>query len=159
MILGRYESPCGCIVVAIDGDIVHGLWFEGQRHFGRTITADAVYGEHPLLDKVFAWLDGYFAGNFSEFAFPLAPYGSAKEQQVRSAMLSLAPGTTVSYTELAAIAGLPHAVRAVASMVAKNPFIIVVPCHRVVGKDGSLTGYAAGLERKRALLELERQSS
>mgnify|MGYP000089066258 CR=1 FL=1 len=159
MTIGYYNSPIGRLTVAVEDAGVAGIWCEGQKYYGATIKAGASEGDHPLLSAVYNWLDNYFAGNNPDFTLPLLPASSPLANNVRKAMLDIPYGCTVSYSELAVQAGMPKAVRAVAAAVGRNPFLLLVPCHRVVGKDGSLTGYAAGLERKAYLLELERQSS
>jgi methylated-DNA-[protein]-cysteine S-methyltransferase len=101
-------------------------------------------------------LDAYFAGELTEFTIPLAPRGSAFRERVWAALDRIAYGTTVSYGELAGMAGLPRrSVRAVGGAVGANPLTVIRPCHRVMGANGSLTGYAGGLDRKRRLLTLE----
>ncbi len=159
MTLGKYISPLGEITIAVEDDCLAGLWFERQKYYGSEIKADASFGEHPLLDKTKEWLDVFFSGKEPEFSLPLAPARTESVARVREAMLSIPYGSTISYSELALKAGMPLAVRAVAGMVARNPFIIMVPCHRIISKNGNLTGYAAGLDRKKKLLEIEHQSS
>lgn len=159
MILGKYDSPIGELTIAVENDCLHGVWLKDQKYFGSRIKTDASVGEHPLLDLSYEWLDIYFSGKEPDFSLPLSPAGTTLASLVRQAMLGIPFGTTVSYSQLAESAGRPRAVRAVAGMVAHNPFLIMVPCHRVVGKDGSLTGFAAGLDIKRKLLAIERQSS
>ncbi|CCB77433.1 MULTISPECIES: methylated-DNA--[protein]-cysteine S-methyltransferase [Streptomycetaceae] len=100
-------------------------------------------------------LDAYFAGRLRAFDLPLAPHGSEFRRRVWAALDTVAYGTTVTYRELAAAAGSPGAVRAIGGAVGANPLLVIRPCHRVIGSDGSLTGYAGGLERKRRLLALE----
>lgn len=159
MTLGKYFSPLGEITIAVKDGCVAGLWFEGQKYYGSEIKADASYGEHSLIDKAKDWLKVFFSGKEPPFCLPLATPKTANIARVRKAMLAVPYGTTISYSELAEKAGLGSAVRAVAGIVARNPFIIIVPCHRIISKNGNLTGYAAGLERKEKLLEIERQSS
>lgn len=159
MTLGKYFSPLGEITIAVEDGCVAGLWLKGQKYYGSEIKADASYGEHPLIDKAKDWLNVFFSGKEPTFCLPLATPKTANIARVRKAMLSVPYGTTISYSELAEKAGLGSAVRAVAGIVARNPFIIIVPCHRIISKNGNLTGYVAGLERKEKLLEIERQSS
>ena len=159
MILGKYFSPMGPLTIAVEGDFIVGLWFDDQKYFGSKIKAGACFGEHPLLNKAYEWLEVYFSGLRPEFMLPLYPVETDNLLRVRNAMLAIPYGEVVSYSELAEKAGMPRAVRAVAGMVSRNPIILVVPCHRIIGKNGSLTGYAAGLDRKKILLELEGQSS
>ncbi len=111
--------------------------------------------EEPVLEAAREQLAGYFAGERTGFELPLAPVGTAFQQQVWEALNTIDHGQTRSYGQLAAQLGRPTASRAVAQAIGRNPLAIVVPCHRVIGSDGSLTGYASGLERKRFLLDLE----
>jgi methylated-DNA-[protein]-cysteine S-methyltransferase len=107
------------------------------------------------LDRIGAQLREYFAGKRRKFTFPLAPRGTEFQQRVWEELLRIPYGATVSYRELAARVGNPAAQRAVARANATNPIAVVVPCHRVIGADGTLTGYGGGLDKKRQLLELE----
>ncbi len=117
---------------------------------------DTRSGDAPAsLAALCAALDDYFAGRGAHFDVPLAPAGTAFQQAVWTALRDIPYGATASYAEIARRIGRPRAVRAVGAANARNPIAIVVPCHRVIGADGALTGYAGGLERKRALLELE----
>ncbi len=110
-----------------------------------------------LAQKAVRQLDRYFSGNLQTFDLPLAPARTPFLSAVRDALCSIPYGSTVSYSELACMAGYPKAVRAAALACRNNPLPFIVPCHRVVGKNGSLTGYSGGLPLKHALLELERQ--
>lgn len=151
----RYASPLGPMIVAATERGVAGVWFEGQRHMPDN-SAWAFAPHHPLLRRAIAQLDDYFAGRRSTFDLPLDLHGgSAFQQMVWHALLAIPPGGTTSYGDLSAQIGKPTAVRAVGAAVGRNPVSIVVPCHRVLGRDGSLTGYAGGLDRKTALLQLE----
>jgi methylated-DNA-[protein]-cysteine S-methyltransferase len=112
--------------------------------------------DHPVLQKTSQQLAEYFAGQRRQFDVPLdLSYGTAFQQSVWQALLGIARGATASYGEVSARIGRPAAVRAVGSAIGRNPVSIIVPCHRVLGAHGALTGYAGGLERKRALLRLE----
>lgn len=151
----RCASPLGTVIVAATGRGLAGLWFEGQRHLPDTSgwpTAD----DHPVLRQAVAQLADYFAGRRTVFDLPLdLQGGTAFQQSVWRALLAIPRGGTTSYAALGERIGQPQAARAVGAAVGRNPLSIVVPCHRVVGTDGSLTGYAGGLERKTALLKLE----
>ena len=161
--LDRYESPLGGITLAGDGDALTGLWFDGQTYFPEGLPA----GSHACTqaaDRVFAqaaeWLDVFFSGREPDFTPPLHPEGSDFRKAVWRILLSIPRGQTLTYGEIAArIAGersLPRmSAQAVGGAVGHNPISIIIPCHRVIGSDGSPTGYAGGLERKRRLLELE----
>ena len=151
-LLTNYASPLGEIVLAADGDALIGLWFSGQAHFGAGLR-DAQDGDCAVLREAKVWLDDYFAGKTPETLPKLRPRGTAFQKRVWAELQRIPRGETATYGELAAKLG-SHA-RAVGGAVGRNPISIMIPCHRVVGKDGSLTGYAGGTERKAALLELE----
>ena len=151
-LITRYDSPLGEIVLAADGDALIGLWFEGQAHFGAGL-GDAAEGDCAVLREAKAWLDDYFAGKTPVTRPKLAPRGTAFQQRVWQALLEIPRGETVTYGALAA--KLHSHARAVGGAVGRNPISILIPCHRVIGADGSLTGYAGGAERKRRLLKLE----
>ena len=118
---------------------------------GNALAADA----NPVATQLQAQLDEYFAGQRREFDLPLSPVGTEHQQRVWQELLRIPFGTTITYSELAQRIGNPKSVRAVGRANGANPIWIVIPCHRVVGADGSLTGYAGGVEVKRKLLELE----
>ena len=152
-----YESPLGKILLAADDAGMMGAWFYGQRYFARGLehAEKNAEAEAPVLATVRLWLDAYFAGERPGVAnVPLAPRGTAFQRRVWGALLTIPYGETRTYGELAAELG--SSPRAIGAAVGKNPISVIVPCHRVLGADGSLTGYAGGLDRKRALLELER---
>jgi methylated-DNA-[protein]-cysteine S-methyltransferase len=151
----RFESPLGPMIVAATARGLAGVWFEGQRHLPDS-AAWPHDSSHPVLKKAVAQLREYFAGKRTTFDLPLdLQGGTAFQQSVWQALLSIPRGGTTSYGVLSQRIGKPAAVRAVGAAVGRNPLSIVVPCHRVLGADGSLTGYAGGLERKTALLHLE----
>jgi len=151
----RYDSPLGPMIVAATDTGLAGLWFEGQRHMPDTSSWPHA-PEHPVLLDAMAQLRDYFAGRRTRFELPLdLQGGTAFQQSVWHALLAIPAGGTTSYGDISQQVGRPAAVRAVGAAVGRNPVSIVVPCHRVLGRDGSLTGYAGGLERKSALLELE----
>ena len=151
-LISRYDSPLGEIVLAAEGDALIGLWFSGQAHFGAGLRG-AVDGDCAVLREAKAWLDDYFAGKAAETLPKLRPRGTAFQQRVWAELLRIPRGETVTYGALAEKLG-SHA-RAVGGAVGRNPISIMIPCHRVVGKNGSLTGYAGGTERKAALLKIE----
>ena len=151
-LISRYDSPLGEIVLAADGDALIGLWFSGQAHFGAGLRG-AADGDCAVLREAKAWLDDYFAGKAPETLPKLRPRGTAFQQRVWAELLRIPRGETATYGALAERLG-SHA-RAVGGAVGRNPISIMIPCHRVVGKDGSLTGYAGGTERKAALLKIE----
>lgn len=144
------------MVLARHGKALCGVWFADQRHFPHDPQWQEL-AHDPVLEKAAGQLDEYLAGERTQFDLPLSLHlGTAFQQSVWQALLGIACGQTLSYAALAQSLGKPRAVRAVAAAVGRNPLSLVVPCHRVLGSDGSLTGYAGGLERKAALLQLER---
>jgi len=155
-----FQSPLGPITLAATARGLTGLWFvEGQRHLPPELTGPTVWPsdtEQPVLKQVSQQLAEYFAGQRSRFEVPLdLACGTAFQQSVWQALLAIPYGGTASYGEVSRRIGKPTAVRAVGTAVGRNPVSIIVPCHRVMGTDGSLTGYAGGLHRKIALLKLE----
>ena len=157
-----YTSPLGSITLASDGEALTGLWFEGQEHFGDSLTDEHTPGEAPVFALAEQWLDLYFSGIEPGFTPPLHLRGTHFRRRVWELLLTVPYGRTVTYGALAArleVLGLPKtSARAVGGAVGRNPISLIIPCHRVIGADGSLTGYAAGLARKRALMELEKTS-
>lgn len=152
------DSPLGELTLACSDRGLCGVWFEGQRHGPQTqvIQGWQPAPDHPLLQATAAQLQDYFAVRRTVFDLPLdLSRGTAFQQAVWQALLSIAAGTHQSYGQLASRLNNPQAVRAVGAAVGRNPVSIIVPCHRVLGSTGQLTGYAGGLERKRALLLLE----
>jgi methylated-DNA-[protein]-cysteine S-methyltransferase len=151
----RYASPLGPMLLAASTRGLAGAWFDGQRHEPdrRGWHEDAT---HPVLRAAIAQLSAWFAGERRSFDLPLdLQAGTAFQQEVWQALLAIPRGATKSYAELAGALGRSQAARAVGAAVGRNPLSIVVPCHRVLGTGGSLTGYAGGLDRKVALLRLE----
>ena len=147
-------SPLGPMTLAAHDTALTGIWFDGQRHQPALETKHAQ--TQPILCEAIAQLEQYFGGTRKQFDLPLDfSGGTAFQQDVWRALLDIAPGTTVSYGTISQRVGRPAAVRAVGAAVGRNPLGIVVPCHRVVGSNGALTGYAGGLDRKIALLQLE----
>jgi methylated-DNA-[protein]-cysteine S-methyltransferase len=155
IVKARYQSPLGPMIVAATARGLAGVWFEGQRHLPDHSNWP-VQADHPVLRQAQVQLAEYFGGHRSSFDLPLdLQGGTAFQRSVWDALLAIPRGGTTSYGTLSRSIGQPAAVRAVGAAVGRNPLSIVVPCHRVVGADGSLTGYAGGLERKTALLRLE----
>lgn len=151
----RWASPLGPMTLARGRQGLIGAWFDGQRHHPGPLAAPT-RGADPLLERAVDALAAYFDGRPEALAdLPLEWHGTAFQQAVWQALRGLVPGSTCSYGELARRAGQPGAVRAVGAAIGRNPLSLIVPCHRVVGHDGRLTGYAGGLERKAALLRLE----
>lgn len=146
------QSPLGVLTLAASDEALMGVWFDTppQAHW---VLSD----EHPVLRQAQQALSEYFAGQRLEFDVPLQPQGTAFQRAVWAQLLTVGYGATSTYGALAAAIGKPQAARAVGAAVGANPLSIIVPCHRIIGRDGSLTGYAWGVERKVALLELEQQ--
>lgn len=154
------DSPPGGVTLASDGESLTGLWFDGQKHFGAGLSGDAREQRLPVFAETERWLKLYFTGTEPDFTPPLRLIGTAFQREVWELLRQIPYGETVSYGALAArIAerrGLARfSAQAVGGAVGRNPISILVPCHRVLGADGSLTGYAGGLEKKAALLGLE----
>lgn len=155
LVAARHASPLGSILLAATHRGLAGLWFEGQRYHPDASKWPIEPG-HPVLAVACKQLDEYFAGERTAFDLPLDLQGGTPFQRsVWQALLGIPAGQRTSYAILSQRIGKPAAVRAVGAAVGRNPVSIVVPCHRVVGTDGSLTGYAGGLDRKTALLHLE----
>jgi methylated-DNA-[protein]-cysteine S-methyltransferase len=151
------DSPCGPLTLVAQGNALCGLYMTEQRHRPDQLT----FGEPDPGADVFARaeteLKEYFAGQRTEFEVPLTLVGTPFQQRVWTALQDIPYGATTSYGELADRLGQPTASRAVGLANGKNPISIIVPCHRVVGASGSLTGYGGGLERKRYLLDFEQE--
>ncbi len=155
--INHYDSPLGSITLASDGTALTGLWFDGQRHFAATLDPDHTERDLPIFREARAWLDVYFAGREPDFTPPLRLNGTDFRRAVWETLQTIPYGHTVTYGALAARLGLPGtSARAVGGAVGRNPISLIVPCHRVVGADESLTGYAGGLQRKAWLLSLEK---
>lgn len=147
-------TPLGPLLLARTRDGLAGAWFEGQRHHPGALFAPR-RDDDALLRRAAGQLAAYFAGHAAAFDVPLDLHGTPFQRRVWQALLAVAPGATTSYARIAADCGVPRAMRAVGAAIGRNPLSIVVPCHRVVGSDGALTGYAGGVHRKQALLALE----
>ena len=153
--IAYYDSPLGRITLACDEAGLTGLWFEGQAHYGEGLSEVHAVGEMPALAEGIRWLDSYFAGSDPGFVPPLNLRGTDFRRAVWRELLTIPFGQTLTYGELAE--RLHTSARAVGGAIAHNPVSLIVPCHRVMGADGSLTGYAGGVERKIKLLELEKR--
>ena len=159
----EYISPLGKILLASDGHALTGLWFEGQKYFAAKLERDHEEKDLPVFAQVAEWLALYFDGEKPAFIPPLTLKGTPFQKEVWEILLEIPFGQTTTYAEIAAeIArrrGLASmSAQAVGSAVAHNPISLIIPCHRVVGSDGSLTGYAGGIEKKEWLLAMERQA-
>jgi methylated-DNA-[protein]-cysteine S-methyltransferase len=154
-----YESPLGRMWLAGGTAGLAGAWFEGQRHFAGPDAAWRVHEQDALLNEARRQLDAYFGGRLRSFSLPLDTRGTAFQQAVWRAIAAVPYGEVVTYGELARRVGAATAARAAGAATGRNPWSIVVPCHRIVGTSGALTGYAGGIARKRALLELEARAA
>ena len=156
----HYDSPLGGILLAADAVGLTGLWFDGQKYFARGLSSEQEERELPVLLEAKRWLDIYFTGKEPEFLPPLHPNGSAFRRSVWEILLQIPYGRTTTYGEIARLLsekrGLTRmSAQAVGGAVGHNEISIIIPCHRVVGTNGSLTGYAGGVDKKMKLLELE----
>jgi methylated-DNA-[protein]-cysteine S-methyltransferase len=150
----RLDTPLGPVTLAATPRGLAGLWFDGQRHHPGPLDAPQDPG-HPQLAAAAEQLADYWRGARREFSLALDPQGTPFQQAVWRALRGIPLGRTSGYGAIARALGKPQAARAVGAAVGRNPVGIVIPCHRVLGADGSLTGYAGGLDRKQALLALE----
>lgn len=174
----EYRSPIGMFTLASDGEHLTGLWLKGQKYFGATLTNGEIdkrgetsvlaeLGELedsannlPLFRHVEQWLDAYFQGKQPELSLPLAPKGSPFRQDVWGILCEIPYGEVITYGDIAKkmaqkLGKDTMSAQAIGGAVGHNPISIIIPCHRVVGANGSLTGYAGGIENKIKLLELE----
>lgn len=148
-----HETPVGPLTLVSDGAALTGVYFAAQKHGSAPAATARADG---ILDAARRQLDSYFAGRRTGFDLPLAPVGTPFQIRVWDALTRIPYGETKSYGAIAAAIGAPKAVRAVGAANGRNPLPVVIPCHRVIGADGSLTGFGGGMERKRMLLDLER---
>ena len=160
--IAHYASPVGRLVLASEGETLVGLWLEGQKYFQSTLSGELCNKEDmQIFNVVRAWLDRYFAGQRPDIAkLPLAPKGSEFHQKVWRLLREIPYGEVVTYgalaEKMAQLAGREHmSAQAIGGAVGHNPISIIIPCHRVVGANGSLTGYAGGVEVKLKLLKME----
>ncbi len=156
----RYDSPMGGILLAADEIGLTGVWFDGQKYFARGLPKERTDRNTPVLSAAKCWLDVYFTGREPDFMPPLNPIGSEFQRAVWELLLQIPYGQTTTYgalaQELAKRQELAHmSAQAVGGAVGRNKISILIPCHRVVGTGGRLTGYAGGVDRKAGLLELE----
>lgn len=159
--ISRYNSPLGIILLAADDTGLTGLWFEKQKYFAAGLDDKCVERELPVFETAKHWLDIYFSGNEPDFTPPLNFIGTEFQKEVWEILLTIPYGRTMSYGEIAKkIAGkrgTEHlSAQAVGGAVGHNKISVIVPCHRVVGSNGSLTGYAGGIDKKVRLLEIEK---
>ena len=155
----EYVSPLGTITLACDDEAIVGLWFNGQRYFGSVLPEVTAQREHPLFAEAGHWLDIYFSGKEPGFLPPLRYDTTPFRKRICDIMLTIPYGKTMTYGEIAAEAARQQGLakmsaQAVGGAVGHNPISLMIPCHRVVGTNGSLTGYGGGIQRKKALPEL-----
>lgn len=156
-----YDSPLGSIMLASDGEHLVGLWFDQGRFFGEGLAEELIASDSlPVFMQADRWLDIYFSGKAPDFTPPLLVRGSAFRKSVCRIMLGIPYGQTRTYGDIAAQVAVERGVsrmsaQAVGGAVGHNPISIIIPCHRVVGANGNLTGYGGGMQRKVQLLELE----
>jgi methylated-DNA-[protein]-cysteine S-methyltransferase len=151
------ESPIGPLLLLADGEALTGIYLDSERGARRPDELGDADPEHPVLAAAVEQLTAYFAGDRDDFDLPLAARGTDFQRTVWDALTEIPYGDTISYGELARRVGKPNASRAVGLANGRNPLPIVVPCHRVIGANGTLTGYGGGVERKQWLLEHERE--
>lgn len=159
--INRYTSPIGKITMASDGEALTGLWFDGQKYFALYLDKDNEEKDLPIFDMAKKWLDIYFSGKEPNFKLPLKFTGSEFQNEVWEILYAIPYGKTVTYGEIAKELANRRGIgkmsaQAVGGAVGKNEISVIVPCHRVVGSNGSLTGYAGGIDKKISLLKLEK---
>ncbi len=158
--ISYYHSPIGKIVLAADEVGLTGLWFEGQKYFALYLDKEHEEKELPIFFDTKRWLDIYFSGQEPDFKLPLHFIGTPFQTQVWEILYTIPYGKTMTYGEIAKILAAGKGIKqmsaqAVGGAVGRNEISIIVPCHRVIGANGGLTGYAGGLDKKTALLKLE----
>lgn len=158
--VSEYRSPLGKMLLAADDKGLTGAWFEGQKYFARGLDGEYEERKLPLFKEVKCWLDLYFSGQEPKFQIPIHLIGTKFQQEVWEVLCEIPYGETTTYGSIAAKIARKRGMtgmsaQAVGGAVGHNPISVLVPCHRVLGAGGSLTGYAGGVERKRKLLELE----
>jgi methylated-DNA-[protein]-cysteine S-methyltransferase len=150
------ESPVNDLMLVADDSALTGIYFAGCDHIPVASQHWTPNARHPVLKQTAKQLQEYFAGKRTSFSLPLRVAGTGFQEKVWRQIALIPCGKTISYSELAKRAGAPHAIRAVGTATGRNPLSIVIPCHRVMGKNGSLCGFAGGLAKKQQLLELEK---
>ena len=156
----RYDSPVGSMTMASSGAALTGLWFDGQKYFAQILSEPYEEKLLPVFEDTIKWLDIYFSGEIPDFMPELSVQSTPFRKAVYDILLTIPYGQTMTYGEIAEILAQQTgkkkmSAQAVGGAVGHNPISIIIPCHRVVGADGSLTGYAGGIDRKKFLLELE----
>lgn len=161
--VSKFDTPLGPVTAAVEGESIVGLWLEGQKYFASTLEKEEYNkaSEHklPVFEQLKKWLDMYFTGRDPDFLLPLSPKGSPFRKDVWDILCHIPFGQLTTYGEIAKQLekkyGKPQSAQAVGGAVGHNPISIIIPCHRVVGSNGSLTGYAGGIDKKIQLLKLE----
>lgn len=158
-----YDSPLGKITMASDGTLLTGLWFDGQKYFADNIKGKQEEKRLPVFEKTAKWLDVYFSGKEPDFMPDILITGTPFRKRVAEIMLTIPYGKTMTYGEIASIIASEKGIekmsaRAVGGAVGHNSISIIIPCHRVVGANGSLTGYAGGIDKKIVLMNLEKNN-
>ena len=156
----HYKTPIGDITLAANTLAITGLWFDGQKYYADTLEAEHEEKLIPVIEEAIRWLDIYFAGTAPDFTPPLCMKTTLFRKRVWEIMLTIPYGKTMTYAQIAQIIaqerGLSRmSAQAVGGAVSHNSISLIIPCHRVIGTDGSLTGYAGGIDKKRKLLEME----
>ncbi len=157
----HYISPLGGITISSDGEAIVGLWFDGQKHYAEIL--DKKHEEQddlPIFDETRRWLNTYFEGKVPSFTPPIKMRTTEFRRQVWEILMRIPFGNTMTYGEIAKLIASMNGLKsmsaqAVGGAVGHNAISLIIPCHRVIGSDGSLTGYAGGIERKKSLLEME----
>lgn len=157
----HYDSPLGGITLGSDGEALTGLWFDGQKFFGNTLQPQHREVDLPVFQETRRWLDVYFSGREPGFTPKIRIQGTPFRMAVWKTLLNIPYGKTMTYGEIAArvaasSGGGRMSAQAVGGAVGHNPISLIIPCHRVLGADGKLTGYAGGLDRKSRLLQMEK---
>jgi methylated-DNA-[protein]-cysteine S-methyltransferase len=156
----KIKSPVGLLTVSSDSQNISGLWLEGQKYFAKTLGKDILEQDLPVFENIQKWLDIYFSGKEPDFMPPLMPKGSPFQRSIWNNLRKIPYGQTTTYGELAKRFELENngkhtSARAIGGAVGHNPISILIPCHRVIGKNGNPTGYAGGISKKIKLLKLE----
>ena len=153
-----HDTPLGTIRASADDHKLQGLWFTGQKYFPKDVEIWTEMPDYPCFVSLASWLGDYFSGKKPDGKLAILPKGTVFQQAVWKILLKIPYGKTTTYGDIAKklnAEGIKASAKAVGGAVGRNPISLVIPCHRVVGSDGSLTGYAGGIEKKLALLELE----
>lgn len=158
--ISQYQSPLGGMTLAGSGNALTGLWFDGQKYFGSTLPQEYETKELSIFEQTKYWLEMYFSGKEPDFTPPLALKTTPFRRMVWEILLTIPYGQTMTYGEIAKIIAEGNkyskmSAQAVGGAVGHNPISVIIPCHRVVGTNGSLTGYAGGIDKKTKLLTLE----